>query len=59
MALLLVVTPEQVTATVRLPQWFGDGMVLQTSEENGPTAFLAGITEPAGEKVTIGGDVGE
>jgi hypothetical protein len=46
-------------ATVRLPQWFGDGMVLQTSEERGPMAYLAGITEPAGEMVSIHGDAGE
>jgi hypothetical protein len=57
--LVLLVLPHPAMATVRLPQWFGDGMVLQTSEENGPAAYLAGITEPAGEKVNIHGDAGE
>ena len=57
--LTLVALVHPVMATVRLPQWFGDGMVLQTSEENGPTAFLAGITQPAGEQVRIHGDAGE
>jgi hypothetical protein len=33
--------------------------VLQTSEEDGPPAFLAGRTTPPGEKVSITGDVGE
>lgn len=48
-----------VLSTVRLPQWFSDNMVLQTSEENGPTAFLAGMTDPVGEHVRIYGDAGE
>ena len=55
---LALTAPAPTTATVRLPRWFGDGMVLQTSDENGPAAFLAGITEPAGEKVQIHGDAG-
>ena len=46
-------------AVVQLPRWFGDGMVLQTSDEDGPPAFLAGRTVPPGEKVSITGDVGE
>ena len=47
------------TSTVHLPQWFGDGMILQTSEEGGPAAFLAGLAKPPGETVIVTGDAGE
>ena len=57
--LTVFLSARPVLSMVRLPQWFSDGMVLQTSEENGPTAFLAGITEPPGEHVRIHGDAGE
>jgi hypothetical protein len=56
---LVALAPVPSSATVLLPKWFSNGMVLQTSEENGPPAFLAGITEPAGELVNIQGDAGE
>lgn len=46
-------------ATVELPKWFSDGMVLQTTEADGPPAFLSGRTVPPAEKVTISGDVGD
>ena len=46
-------------ATVQLPRWFSDGMVLQSSDEDGPPAFLAGRTVPPGETVSITGDAGE
>eukprot|EP01051_Picozoa_sp_SAG22_P009970 SAG22_NODE_869_length_6749_cov_3.048120_1_plen_451_part_00 len=51
--------PPPAAATVQLPRWFSDGMVLQSSDERGPPAFLAGRTVPAGEKVSITGDAGE
>ena len=38
-----------------LPGWFSDGMVLQ---DGGPPAQLGGITQPAGERVTVSGDAG-
>lgn len=55
----LVLQATGAAATVQLPRWFSDGMVLQASDEGGPNAFLAGRTVPPGEKVTITGDVGE
>ena len=53
-AFLLTIGP----STVRLPRWFSDGMVLQTSSNEGPPAFLAGNTVPPGESVHISGDAG-
>lgn len=55
---LLALQLSRAGATVQLPGWFSDGMVLQVSEEDGPPAFLAGRTVPPGEKVSITGDVG-
>ena len=49
----------QAVGTVHLPKWFSDGMVLQTSDGDGPPAFLAGRTTPPGEQVVVSGDVGE
>eukprot|EP00041_Stephanoeca_diplocostata_P031953 m.1007819 g.1007819 ORF g.1007819 m.1007819 type:complete len:415 (-) comp24057_c0_seq32:3204-4448(-) len=43
-----------VSTNVLLPKWFSNNMVLQ----DGPITFLAGITMPAGEKVSVSGDVG-
>jgi sialate O-acetylesterase len=57
--LLLVLVVKPAAATVQLPKWFGNGMVLQTSDSGGPPAFLAGRTVPPGEKVSITGDAGE
>ena len=48
----------QTVGTVHLPMWFSDGMVLQTSDGDGPPAFLAGRTTPPGEQVVVSGDVG-
>jgi hypothetical protein len=39
-------------ATVALPRWFGDNMVLQTNDEYGARSFLNGIASP-GEMVTM------
>ena len=44
-------------AAVRLPAWFGDGMVLQTNAEYGARSFLSGKADP-NEKVTITGGAG-
>ena len=41
-----------VLAAVELPQWFGDGMVLQTNAEYGARSFLNGRAKP-GEKVIV------
>jgi hypothetical protein len=57
--LLLLLLIHRTSATVELPGWFADSMVLQTSDEGGPTAFLSGRTLPPAEKVSITGDVGD
>lgn len=54
----LVLALDPACGSVQLPGWFSDGMVLQTSEDGGPNAMLAGKTKPPGEVVTITGDVG-
>jgi hypothetical protein len=61
--LLLGCWAPMALATVLLPKWFGDGMVLQASDSSsgggGPPAFLSGQTLPPGEAVAISGDVGK
>ena len=37
---------------VRMPAYFGDGMIMQTNGEYGARAFLNGMAAP-GEKVTV------
>ena len=45
----------ETNATVALPRWFSDNMVLQADTQ----AFLSGMTSPPGEWVSVSGDVGE
>ena len=40
------------TASLKLPAWFGDNMVLQTNAEYGSRSFINGLAKP-GEAVTV------
>jgi hypothetical protein len=44
-------------ATVQLPAWFGDNMVLQTNKEYGARSFLSGRAD-AGEAIYVTGGAG-
>jgi sialate O-acetylesterase len=49
--------PSILLNSVKLPAWFGDGMVLQTNHEYGARSFLSGTASPH-ERVTITGGAG-